>query len=427
MSNPRLFLVAVACAALSGVPLAAALVPSRSLVEAGQEPLLKDTDLRKVAQTVREYIESEGSAAAESEVKEEMDKLAKKLEKTPAQGDLLRSPGDLGYSYWLSYDYAKQRTTKGKVEKAEYVYPDAGFGKDSPLEYAVWVPSKYAVKSGPYPLLIMIPDEGQTPEQHLTEDWVDGELRDGLILAAPRMPEDSASWAEQAVPRVMLLMRTMSETYALDFNRIYLGGKGVGLTHAGTIADKFPDRFAGLIGRAGDLGDLGAQNFQNLPSYFAGGGAKVTAFRDSAKELGWDNCTLEPEGKEQDIWNWIQGHSRPAYPQEVVLAPGSPLPRRSAWLEVPPSDYAATARIRARIDRAANTITIDGTGVTDCVVYLNDAMLDLDKPIAVTANGVESQVQVARSHKAFLTNIYSGRSDPGRVFVAAQNFHLADK
>ena len=426
MSNPRLILLAAACAALSGVPRAAALVSSRSVATAEQEPLLKEADLKKVAQVVREYIDSEGSAQAESEVKAEMEKLAKKLEKTPAQGDLLRSPSDLGFSYWLSYDYSKQRTTKGKVDKTEYIYPDAGFTKETPLEYAVWTPAKYAVKSGPYPLLIVIPDEGQSPEQHLTEDWADGELRDGLILAVPSMPEDTASWGAQALPRVMVLMRAMTETYALDFNRIYLGGKGVGLAQAGAIAEKFPDRFAGLVGRSGDLGDLRADNFRNLPSYFAGG-AKVTAFRDSTKELGWDNCTLEPEGTEKEIWNWIQAHARPAYPEEIVLAPGSPLPRRSAWLEVPPSDYAPTARIRARIDRASNHVTIDGTGVTDCVVYLNDAMLDLEKPITVTANGVETQVQVARSHKAFLTNIYSGRSDPGRVFVASQNFHLADK
>lgn len=420
MSKPRLSTLAPALLLL---PLAVALGPA-VWAPAPQEPHLKESDLKKLGTALQEYIEEGASSEAAAAVKEEMDKLEKKLSKTPAQGDILSSPADLGFAYWLAYDYSKKRGAKGKVSEEEYVFERAGFTKKEPLEYAVWAPSKYSAKGGPYPLILSLHDEGQTAGQHLTEDWMDTDLREAAILACAQMPEDKDAWADDAIKYVMTLMRVVTDTYAVDFNRIYLSGKGVGLVHAGSVAEKFPDRWAGLVGRAGDVGDLSPANFENLPSYFAGGGAKTTAFRDAAKELGFENVTLEPEGTEKEIWNWMQANPRQAYPEEIQLTPGSPLPYRSGWLEVPPAEYGGLAKIKARLDRGANAVHVEGAGVTDFVLYLNDEILDLSRPITVTANGQASTVQVSRSYKSFLNFLYNGRCDPGRVFVASQSFHL---
>lgn len=415
MSNPRLSTFAPALLLL---PLALALRP------AVQEPHLSDSDLKKLGAALKEYIEESASTEAALEVKEQMDKLEKKLSKTPVQGDILASPADLGLAYWLAYDYAKKRGPKGKVSEEEYVFERAGFTKREPFEYAIWAPYKYSAKNGPYPLILSLHDEDQTASQHLTEDWMDTDLRDSAILATAQMPEDTGEWEAESIKYVMTLMRVVTETYAVDFNRIYLSGTGVGLIHAGSVAEKFPDRWAGLVGRAGEPGELSAANFRNLPTYFAGGGAKTTAFSDAAKELGFDNVTLEPEGMEKEIWDWIQAHPRAAYPEEIHLTPGSPLPYRSGWLEVPPAEYGGLASVKARLDRDANAVHVEGTGVTDFVLYLNDEILDLTRPITVTANGQESTVQVTRSYKSFLNFLYNGRCDPGRVFVASQSFHL---
>ena len=167
-----------------------------------------------------------------------------------------------------------------------------------------------------------------------------------------------------------------------------------------------------------------AINFSNLPTFLTGAGAKATAFRDAAKELEIENVTLQPDGLEADIWNWIQATTRSAYPDSVRLSPGSPMPYRSSWLEVPASNYNGKATIEARLDRDANAVHVEGSGVTDFVLYLNDDLLDLSRPITVHANGQESSIQVSRSFKSFLNLIYNGRSDPGRVFVASQSFHL---
>ena len=416
MSKIR-FLLALPAISLVSLALA---YPSAS-----QEPLLKESDLRKAAGALGEYLEEGASSEAESSLKEEMDKLARKLAKTPAEGDIMRSPSDLGYMFWLSYEYSKQRAQKGKVAEEEFIFDRAGFTKKEPLEYAVWAPSKYSAKKGPYPLILCLHDEGQTATQHLTEDWVDNDLREGAIIAIPQMPEDTSTWTAEGPKYVLTLMKAVTETYAVDFNRIYLAGKGVGLLEAFAVAGKFPDRWAGLIGRAGDLGDdVVAINFSNLPTFLTGAGAKATAFRDAANELEIENVTLQPDGLEADIWNWIQATTRSAYPDSVRLSPGSPMPYRSSWLEVPASNYNGKATIEARLDRDANAVHVEGSGVTDFVLYLNDDLLDLSRPITVHANGQESSIQVSRSFKSFLNLIYNGRSDPGRVFVASQSFHL---
>lgn len=398
-----------------------------ALLAGTQDRLLKDKDLKKVGDAIREYIEAraetKGVGDAEIEVQEAMAKLKKKLAKTPAAGDLLASPADLGYAMWLSFDHQHKRVTKGKVAKQKYT--ERWFDKSHPLEYALRAPSKYAVRAGPYPLILTIPDEGIEPTDHLIERWDDGDLRKAVILAAPRMPEASSEWTErEGLARVVTLMAAIYEQYAVDFDRIYLAGRGLGVATALTIAGQYPDLFAGVIGRTGDAGDTRPDNFKNLPTYFAGGGSKVTAFSEGIEKLGYDNCTVDPEGKQEDILSWIQAHGRNSYPRDVVLVPGNPFPTRAYWLEVPPSDGSGPSRITATIDRTTNTVVVNGQGVTDFTLHFNDVLLDLDRPITVRANGQEHVDEVPRSRKVLLTNFFNSAYDPGRVFVYSKRYHL---
>lgn len=393
-----------------------------------QEPHLKDSDLDDLGEAIREYIqarvERKEVGEAEAAVKEEMDDLGKKLEKATGNTDVLASPADLGRALWLSYDYDRQRTSKGKVEQQEYT-AQAPFSKDEPLVYAVWAPSKYSPRSGSYAVILTIPDQGVEPTDHLIEKWIDPDIRDNVILAAPRMPEDTGKWSELVgKAHVMLLMRTICESYAVDFDRIFLAGRGLGVATALDLAEQFPDRFAGVIGRTGDAGETLADNFRCLPTFFAGGGAKVTAFSERIDELGYGNCTVRPEGNEADIWNWMQSHERNSYPSDVTLVPGNPFPKRAYWVEVPPTDSAERGRITASIDRATNTITVEGAGMVEFFLYFNDVLVDMDKPIRVIANGLESQDLMPRSRGETLAGIFSGTSDPGRVFVAKKRYAL---
>lgn len=392
------------------------------------ERYLRDRDLNRVANALQEWIqaklETKDVNEAEAELREQVDKLERKLEDTPAQGDLLASPADLGRAIWLSYDYDRNRKPKqGELEEMEYVDGQA-FTKDAPLEYVVWTPNKYRPRDNAYPVILSIPDADVRPFDHVTEEWVDGDIRDGAIIASPVMPEDTTLWEEMdGLARVMLLYKDITYNWAVDFDRIYLAGRGRGVETAVRIASAFPDRFAGVVGRAGDVGSTRPDNFGNLSTYFAGGGAEARTFAEAAEELGYDNVTLQPEGRESDLWKWIQEHPRVSYPTEIHLVAG-PRTNRLYWLQVPQTDGSTLVEVHAKVDRSSNTVTVEGDGVTEFTLHFSDAVLDLSKEVTVIANGQESKDLIARSFHTVLDNVYNGRIDPGKVLVGFKTYHL---
>jgi pimeloyl-ACP methyl ester carboxylesterase len=213
----------------------------------------------------------------------------------------------------------------------------------------------------------------------------------------------------------------------MDFDRVYLCGRGSGVAIATQIAGRFPDRFAGVIGRAGDVGEGSPANFRSLPTYFAGAGAQASAFEAEVGKLGFGNCTVDPDGKEEDVWAWIQEHPRDANPAEVTLVPGDPFPTRAYWLQVPHSEYGGSASVHAKADRETNTIVIEAEGTSDVAVYFNDTIVDLDKPVTVICNGAQHVDEIPRSLKVTLDLIFTARSDPGKLYVATKSYHLPAK
>jgi hypothetical protein len=393
---------------------------------------LKDRDLGKLASALGKYVEAANARSklleAEHAVQNEMEKLAKKLKKAPVP-DIMALPEDLGQALFLSRNYPKVRGLKpGKVLEAEY----EGFN-DMVLPYAVWAPSKYDAKKKAYPLFLTIPAEDEQPKQHIIEQWMEGVIRDGAIIASPEMPDKVEDWTaikgDSGLARVMVLMRAMVESYAVDPDRIYICGRGTaGVPAAVKIASLFPDRFAGVIGRAGDLsGTVSAQNFGNLPTWLSGAGARATAFKAEAKSLGWEDLvTIEPEGREANFWTWANSNPRRTLPSTLTLYPHEPFPTRCYWVKSA-SGFSEGANIKATVDRELNQITLEGDKVTDVILYLNDQIIDLSRPVTVLANGQKHVDQIPRSFRTCLELIQLGTSDPKRVFVATMAYTLPAK
>jgi len=414
------FSLALGSLALSALP--AATLPL-------QERYLKDSDLKKFAGSLQDYLEArdeaKGVTDAESDLKDQIEKLQKKLSKTPAQGNLLASPADLGYGIWLSYDYdSKKRKAKaGKVNDQEF-WDDYLFTKSDPLPYAVWTPEKYRPKTDSYALVISIPDVDVKPFDHITERWIDPDMRSATIVVSPQMPEDTTLWEENdGIARVMGLYKELTNNWAVNFDRIYLAGRGRGVQTAVHIASIWPDRFAGVIGRTGEVGSTLPDNFGNLPTFFAGGGAKVAAFAEAAQASGVENVTLMADGKEADAWEWIQANPRNPYPEEITLV-ATRLTNRMYWLQVPRTDGSTLVSVKASVDRDTNTITVDGIGVNEFTLHFSDAVVDLNKEVTVVANGQVYKDKIQRSFRETVQNIYNAAIDPGKVLVASKFYHL---
>ncbi|MBJ01661.1 MAG: hypothetical protein CMK00_02180 [Planctomycetes bacterium] len=394
-----------------------------------QEQLLKESDHKKVGKEIASCIEAKNEAKGQLKAEEKLrDAIEKWGKKKPFKGkDPLFATSDLAACLWHAKEYDRKKVTKGKVDTRNVENPPFGYD----IEYCVWAPSKYKSKSGPYPLVLCLPDAGQRPFDHLTEDWVNNELRSTVILAAISMPEEVSAWTEVGgsgspggYANLMMTFKEVTENYAVDFDKIFIAGKGAGVAAALELAQFSPDRFAGVIGVAGDAGDTRHDNFQNLPVYFAGAGQNATAFSEAMEEAGFAEAVVNPAGKEDDIFAWMMGTSRDSNPAEVSLTPQLPSPNKAYWVEVPKTEEIEGRAIHAKIDRATNEITITAKHVSSVTLFLNDELVDLDMPVTVTCNGVQNKDVIPRNFTTMMRLIYSARNDSGRFYTAMRTYDV---
>lgn len=424
--KPKIVVAALVAAigAIPAVSVAGGIGPAGSV---RSEQLLKAREQEKLGETIRDWIDSwtnerVATSTARDVVQAELDKWAKKREL--AGRHPLSLTEDIGRALWYSKDYERAKgIRKGRVSSVE---TETRHRPPREIEYGLLVPGKYRAQAGPYPLILCLPDAGEKPEDHLREQWTTSEFLDTTILAAVPMPEDTATWlSEDGLAYFFTVFLDVSRTYAIDFDRVYLAGRGRGVEMVMYIGASFPDRFAGIVGRMGDAGSVRPENFRNLPTFFAGAGKQATDFKEACKQAGHDNVTLMSEGKEDDLWAWIQQHARLSNPEEVVLLPGAPIPNKAYWVQVPNFDNSdGKALLRAKVDKAENRITLEGKGISQVTLNLSDAIVDLDRPVKVVCNGVEHEDLIQRNLGELLNTFYVTRSDPGKLYTASMTYDL---
>lgn len=411
------------------------------------QEVLKDKDHEKLGEGISDYFEakreSDGISDARDDLRAALIKIGKKhAERKASEEEQLQAAlslsADLGKALYYSTDYSKTaRGVKGgKVEVKDFEF------NRLPFEYAVHAPKGYKPGNGPFPLLLCIPglqgDGNQRAQDHITEDWINSDLRSSAVIVAIQMPERSdpaeriAAWTALinedgtggGVAAILSVLRVIRENYAIDPERTYLSGRGPGALAAVEVAAMYPHVFAGVIARTGDIGTTAATNFRNLPTLLTGG-SNSTAFKDACVEAGHDNCMIKADLKEEDIVAWIGENARDSNPTGVSFGPVRPFSSKAYWLAVPPGEKPEGSRISAEVDRETNTITVESEKIDRVTLFFNDQIVDLGKPITITLNGEETQQIVPRDFAHALELAYIGTSDAGRFYVAERSFDIA--
>jgi len=311
-----------------------------------------------------------------------------------------------------------------KIKKGEVAIAKVKHHTGRDVVFAYCLPKTYSTKSV-LPLILTVPDAGEDPSAHLNAHWNDAAIREGAILVAVQMGQDSKVWGTFGSPEapggaftVMFALGVVQREFAVDCNRTFLAGAGEGFSAAEATAGAFPHCYAGVIGignvSSGSPANLG--NFRNLPTLLLKGGEGAKAIESKIAELGFGNCSVLPEGGVAEVWAWIGKTVRQAYPAQISFAPTSDYARRTHWISLEGVQVSENPRIDAKVDRAANTITIDAQKVSDLVIYLNDVLVDLDKPVRFLVNGTTQEQTVARNGVEMVKNQYAG-GDWGRVFT----------
>lgn len=298
---------------------------------------------------------------------------------------------------------------------------------DSGIEVnlAYCVPKK--APKGALPLILIACDGGESPSSHLNAIWNDTVVREGAILVAIDLGKDTQSWGVFGSPtapggayQVMTALSLVQREFAVDCNRRFLVGSGKGFAAVEATAATYPQVFAGVIG-IGDVSMTDAghlQNFRSLPTLLLKGGEGAKALAAKLEENGFSNCTQSLDGGATQAWEWMGGNRRISYPSHISFFPKSDNARVAHWISLVGFQSAENPRIDAKADRASNTITIDAEKIADLVIFLNDELVDLDKPVRFVINGAIHEQTVARNAPEMIKNQFNW-GDWGRVFTAS--------
>ncbi|MCC5823454.1 MAG: hypothetical protein LAT64_05845 [Phycisphaerales bacterium] len=268
------------------------------------------------------------------------------------------------------------------------------------------------------------------------------EPEEGVYLA-PRAPTDTWNmWHRPEIDRLFdRLIESAVIVWGVDPDRVYLTGYSAGGDGVYQLAPRMADRFAAAAMMAGHPNDATPHGLRNLPfALFMG--AEDSAFDRNGVAERWEAWLGElaaedpggyphfvriyeglghwMDGRDREGIPWMAGHRRDPWPNQVVWRQGNMTHARFAWLAVPDDQAVRGRTVRAIVE--GQRVRVESDDVARVDLLLSDALLDLDRPVTVIANGrVAFEGLVPRTERAARASLRL-RADPrmiaaGRVRV----------
>ena len=121
------------------------------------------------------------------------------------------------------------------------------------------------------------------------------------------------------------------------------------------------------------------------------------------------------------------------FTHEFVLIPTNDRFQKAYWVEILAADAIADTgrefrpRLEVKADRTNNRIEVKARNISEVLFHLNDAIVDLDKPITFVLNGKlleEKRQRTVRYIANPLNSLIIRRNDPRAVFVARGRYKI---
>lgn len=225
----------------------------------------------------------------------------------------------------------------------------------------------------------------------------------------------------------------------LDVNpdKVYLLGYSAGGDGVWRLAPRMADHWAAASMMAGHPGDVSLLSLRNTPFMIWCGALDDAYSRNSectariaemeALQAG-DPAGYIHEGHivaGKSHWMdladaaalpWMARFTRNPYPDRVVWCQGDNLKEYFYWLGIPAGEAEKGKTLIAGIDKANNAVLVEKTDYSKVRIYLNDTMLDLDKPVVVRYGDRELfNAKVVRNKKTLKESLQT-RNDLSFVF-----------
>ncbi|HEY4416548.1 MAG TPA: sugar-binding protein [Verrucomicrobiae bacterium] len=308
-----------------------------------------------------------------------------------------------------------------------------------------WVEKDFGDEpDGRHSLWITLHGGGQGTEAENDANWKGYlgryEFPPGSINIAPRAPANTwdmwhVPWTDGLLDR---LIADLVLQRKVDPDRVYLIGYSAGGDGVYQLAPRMSDRFAAATMCAGHPNNVTPEGLRNLPFLLYMGGAdaaynrnvivrefsaKMDALQAADPEGYWHRLTVYPslphsmQNREAEMIPRMAPLRRNDWPKRVVWLDNDNLAHlRMYWLEHDPATTQTNAIYAAHVD--GQIITIESPAHGQLTLRLSDALLNLDQPVRVVANGKTIfEGQVKRSLAAIVQSLQE-RADPATAATA---------
>jgi len=345
------------------------------------------------------------------------------------------------------------------------------FLADETLErvtYTAYVPKTYDPRRA-WPLIIALHRKGESGEEHFY-NWETIASRDEWLCLFPDSPHKNRAWRFNDIPVVLSALYHAFKTYNVDTDAVVLGGTGSGGLLAWATAVRHPGRFAALVVRNAPLDEVSRlylSSLITLPVYLLVSEKAPPEIIGSARQTygilrKWNySVWLEevpgtvrnpalPELNKK-VAEWLRDKRRDPHARLVRLASFDFSNAASRWVRI--EEFADTvfdpdasftvkgpfgkeldpqvaramyldrmgqslARVAASLSRG-NRVNIIAKHVEKLTVFLDDRMVDLDKPVSIYVNGeLVFRGKVQRSLEALVESARMNR-DPRLCYSAS--------
>ena len=289
-------------------------------------------------------------------------------------------------------------------------------------------------------LFISMHGGGNAPEALNTQQWKNQirlyEPREGVYVA-PRAPwDDWNMWFKPGLDEFFeALIQTAVVEMEVNPDKVYLLGYSAGGDGVWRMAPRMADRWAAASMMAGHPGEASQVNLRNVPFMIWMGEYDGAYDRNKlAVEKGRVMDSLqqaEPEGyihethivKGKGHWMdradtaaiaWMTKYKRNALPKKIVWRQEEVMRPFMYWLGVDLETARPGMAVVAEL--SGNEIKIEACDYPKLRIYLNDRMVDMDKPVKVTYEGkVLFEKKLARTAKCMARTLCE-RGDSELVF-----------
>ncbi|MCA8956692.1 MAG: hypothetical protein KDC87_11515 [Planctomycetes bacterium] len=349
------------------------------------------------------------------------------------------------------YEY-KRTPTSGEIKKQTVRSTMEGF-KD--LSYHFLAPKGYDANQ-PYRSVLVLTgwDSARSAwaeaRGYLSDMWAKSESAGDSLFVVPDLRKgddlethpdltstDGLTNEGERIAGVLRPFGELQRNFHVDRRRVFLDCGPATCGFGLRLATYFPGRFAGVIlRRPVDPKDLQLGGLMGTPICLVSND-KTAAVCDKLKaaldklKAGCTVVLKEGDKANAEIEKWMRGVVRPLFPGSVIVAPNHDKFRRAYWVEIAscePLDAVAAPEkrpmVRVDADYQKNRILVESRSVSAIRLYLNDALLDLDKEFTVVVNGIELAGNKVQRSLGTVWEAMKPRFDPTFIATARYAFEV---